>query len=162
MDEFLVKPVLAADLWATIAKVTGHGGASVDPLDARALLTASGEDAAVLRSMCEALRARLPEELAALEDAVHDRDAALLQAVAQRIRGIVAAFSPEADDLAARIQSGASRVDRREIILLVEKLVLIGRRLRQRVKWLTLETLRRDAEGERLDASKELRGAANL
>jgi two-component system sensor histidine kinase/response regulator len=148
MDEFLIKPVQAADLWAAIGRATSSGGGGRDWLDPRALLAASGKDAAVLRKMCDALRQRLPEELTALEDAADDNDASRLLAVTDRIRGLVAAFSPVADELAVRVQSGAARNDRRELILLAEKLAVVARQLRQRVKWLTLEALQRATRSE--------------
>ncbi|MGO8993458.1 MAG: response regulator [Polyangiaceae bacterium] len=144
MDEFVVKPVLAADLWAAVTRVTGAAGGP-DWLDARVLLTASGEDATTLRSMCEALRDRLPEELAALEDAVHDHDWALLHAVAHKIRRALAPFSPLAVDIASRIQTAATRNDSQEVASLAEKLGAVARQLRQQVRWVSLDALRREA-----------------
>ena len=49
-------------------------------LDARVLLAACGGDALILDKICQVFRARLPDQLAAVQDALRERDAAVLAA----------------------------------------------------------------------------------
>src|SRR6202040_3030941 len=81
MDDFLAKPIQAADLWAAIDRVAG-ARPIVQPadqpgpglLDARVLLAACGGDAVILEKICQAFRARLPDHLMAVQDALRERD----------------------------------------------------------------------------------------
>ncbi len=99
MDDFLTKPVQAADLWAAInrtvrirdqkSEVGGQESevsASSSPdlrsptsgpglLDPRVILAACGGDAAILEKICQTFRACLPGHLKAVQDALQDRDA---------------------------------------------------------------------------------------
>ena len=77
MDEFLAKPIRAADLWAAIERIMG-ACPPAEPtglLDPRVLLAACGGDAAILENICQAFRACLPGHLKAVQDALRDRDA---------------------------------------------------------------------------------------
>ena len=68
MDDFLAKPVRAADLWAALDRVVAarppaqlcvrRAGRHQDLLDARVLLAACGGDAVILEKVCRAFRAR--------------------------------------------------------------------------------------------------------
>ena len=74
MDEFLTKPIRAADLWAAIDRVAAaRPPADRVLLDPRVLLAACGEDAVILEKICGALRAGLPDHVAAVEDALDRR-----------------------------------------------------------------------------------------
>ena len=79
MDDFLAKPIQAADLWAAINRIVGVGSAADRPapslLDPRVLLAACGNDAAILEKICQAFRARLPDHLKAVQDALRGHDA---------------------------------------------------------------------------------------
>ena len=79
MDDFLAKPIQAADLWAAIDRVvrpkcprlpsrmpTRPGSCSTP----RVLLAACGGDAIILEKICQAFRARLPDHLTAVQDAL--------------------------------------------------------------------------------------------
>src|SRR5207302_1846010 len=65
MDDFLAKPIQAADLWAAIARVVGASPSAdrLGPglLDPRVLLAACGGDSAILEKICQAFRAHLPD-----------------------------------------------------------------------------------------------------
>src|SRR5262249_34348334 len=118
MDDFLAKPIQAADLWAAIDRLAlsgdpkseirnpksesaaraisdfGFGISDFTPrlLDPRVLLAACGGDAAILEKICQAFKARLPEQLAAVQGALHDQDAPRLREAAHMLSGMVAAF----------------------------------------------------------------------
>src|SRR5947209_3856380 len=69
MDDFLAKPIQAADLWAAIERAGGARPAADRPepglLDRRVLLAACGGDAAILEKICQAFRTGLPDHLRA-------------------------------------------------------------------------------------------------
>ena len=77
MDDFLAKPVQAADLWAAIDRMmrTRPSTEGLGLLDPPVILAACGDDAAILEKICQAFRARLPSDLKAVQDALRDADA---------------------------------------------------------------------------------------
>ena len=113
MDDFLTKPIQAADLWAATEKVTGSRPPSERPapglLDPRVLLAACGDDAATLEKICQVLRARLPDHLMAVQDALRERDAIRLGEAAHKLRGTVAAFSTVVGAVASDLEDHATR-----------------------------------------------------
>src|SRR5207302_4086790 len=113
MDDFLAKPIQAADLWAAIDRVTGSPPPADPPapglLDARVLLAACGGDAVILEKICQAFRARLPEHLVAVQDALRDRDTLRLREAAHKLSGMVAAFSTVAGGVASEREDHAAR-----------------------------------------------------
>ena len=84
MDDFLAKPIQAPDLWAAIDRAVGMRPPDKPPrlLDPRVILAACGDDAAILEKICQALRARLPGDLKAVQDARRDGDAPRLREAA--------------------------------------------------------------------------------
>ena len=72
MDDFLPKPIQAADLWAATERITGSRPPADRPrpglLDPRVLLAACEGDAATLEEICQVLRARLPDHLTAVQE----------------------------------------------------------------------------------------------
>src|SRR5262249_47428395 len=137
MDDFLAKPIQAADLWAAIDRVLrqkaeggrqeAEGSAGAEPsglpsafcrppsasggglLDRRVLLAACGGDAATLEEICQVFRARLPEHLKAIRDALRDRDAPRLRDVAHKLAGMVATFSTAAGSVALELEDRAAQ-----------------------------------------------------
>src|SRR5439155_1441563 len=138
MDEFLSKPVRAADLLLAIERVSGHtagspmarpksaealaegeitpradsGGATWPPamilIDQGAVLAACGGDAVILGKLCKTLKARLPLHLQAVREAVQAQDAATLRESAHRVRGMIAAFSTVIGAVAADLEGLAA------------------------------------------------------
>ena len=112
MDDFLAKPIQAADLWAAIDRVVGARPPADRPgpglLDPRVLLAACGGDAAILEKICQAFRARLPDHLTAVQDALRDRDAPRLREAAHKLCGMVAAFSTVAGGVASDLEDHAA------------------------------------------------------
>ncbi len=85
MDDFLTKPVHAADLWVAIDRVLANGAPADQPerglLDARVVLAACGGDGSILWKLCQKFQASLPHQLMAARDALQDADA---QTIAQK------------------------------------------------------------------------------
>jgi CheY-like chemotaxis protein len=149
MDDFLAKPIQAADLWAAIDRVVvarppaGRPGPNL--IDPRVLLAACGGDDAILGTICQALQARLPEHLTAVRDALGDRDAPRLREAAHKLSGMVSAFSTAAGTAASDLEDLAAGGRLDEARPLVERLEVMARELRRQVDGLSLEALRRGA-----------------
>ncbi len=144
MDEFLAKPIRAADLWAAIERIMG-ACPPAEPtglLDPRVILAACGGDAAILEKICQAFRACLPGHLKAVQDALRDRDAPRLREVAHKLCGMVAAFSTVAGGLASQLEDCAAQGQIEEAQPLVEQIDSMSRELMRLADGLSLETLR--------------------
>jgi PAS domain S-box-containing protein len=129
MDDYLAKPVRAAELFAAIGQlVTGElarmkdeGGtmkkvgdsihsSSFNPelsatslLDPAALLAACDGDAELLRRICQHFQTFVPGRLAELSDALRDRSTLRLQEAAHKLGGMVSSFSTIAAEAAAHL-----------------------------------------------------------
>jgi two-component system sensor histidine kinase/response regulator len=112
------------------------------------LLAACGGDAVILQKITEALRRRLPEDLAAVERAFRAGDAPRLREAAHTLSGMAAAFSSVAGDLASNLEDGAARGHLDEAEALILRLRALAPDLIAEVGALTLETLQRAADGE--------------
>ena len=160
MDDYLTKPLRAAELWSAINRVMRDQphGASGSPslLSASVLLAACGDDAEMLRTMCRSFTVRAPEHLARLERALRDRDAAILREAAHKFSGLLSAFSTPAGDLAASLEdlAAGSRLDEAKII--VERLGTIVPALVRLSDGLTLETLRQADTAQPANRSGDL------
>jgi PAS domain S-box-containing protein len=150
MDEFLTKPIRAADLWAAIDRVapprprddrTDRG--LIDP---RVLLAACGGDTHILERICGALRARLPDHVSMVEDALGAGDAPRLREAAHRLCGIVAAFSTSARAVASDVEDHAAAGRLEQARPLVKQLATMGRDLMRLLDGLSIESLREQPE----------------
>jgi CheY-like chemotaxis protein len=150
MDDFLAKPIQAADLWAAIDRVVGVRPAAEAPgpglLDPRVLLAACGGDAAVLGKICQAFRARLPEHLGVVREALRDGDAPRLREAAHKLAGMVAVFSPAAGGVASELEDHAEQGRLEEARPLVEQLDAMAGELMRLAEGLSLDVLRGQAE----------------
>jgi two-component system, sensor histidine kinase and response regulator len=169
MDDFLAKPIQAADLWAAIDRVVrvrdqrpkARGQESEvstssssdlrpptsDPwlLDPRVILAACGDDAAILKKICKTFRACLPDHLKAVQAALRDGDAPRLREAAHKLCGMVAAFSTLAGGVASQLEDHAAQGQVEEARPLVSKLDAMAEELMQLARGLSLETLREQA-----------------
>ena len=149
MDEFLAKPIQAADLWAATERVTGSrtpgDGPGLGLLDPRVLLAACGGDAAILEKICQVLRARLPDHLIAVQDALRERGAVRLREAAHKLYGTVAAFSTVVGAVASDLEDRAASGQLEEAGPLVEQLEATARELIRQVDGLSIEALRDQA-----------------
>ena len=126
MDDYLTKPLRAAELWAAIDRVMAdrspgdsHPPRPPEPVRAAGRLRGRRRDAA---QDVPLVRGPGPGALARVEGALRDRDAATLREVAHKLNGLVSAFSTPAGDLASSLEdlAAGSRLD--EARTLVERL----------------------------------------
>src|SRR5262249_5287819 len=145
MDDFLAKPIRAADLWAAIERVV-NTRAPADPpdaslLDPSVLLAACGGDALILERLCQAFRARLPDQLTAVGEALREHDTGRLREAAHKVCGMLAAFSSAAGGVASAIEDCAARGQLEDARPLVGQLETMAQELLRVVNGLSLETL---------------------
>jgi two-component system, sensor histidine kinase and response regulator len=169
MDDFLAKPFQAADLFAAIDRVLrkDEGGRQkaenekspgLDSafcllpsalkeglIDPGVLLAACGGDAVILEKISEAFRARLPDHLTAVQDALRERDAVRLREAAHKLCGMVAAFSTVAGRVASDIEDHAAQGQLDEARPLVGQLETMAQELLGAVGGLSIEILRQEA-----------------
>ncbi len=149
MDDFLAKPIQAADLWVATERVKGYRAPAGRPgpglLDPRVVLAACGGDAATLEEICQVLRARLPEHLTAVQEALRERDAIRLREAAHKLCGTVAAFSTAVGAVASDLEDQAARGQLEDAWPLVEQLEAMTLELIQQVDGLSIEALREQA-----------------
>jgi HPt (histidine-containing phosphotransfer) domain-containing protein len=155
MDDFLVKPVRAAELWEAIDQAmtasppalawsNGNGTtAAPDLLDPQVLLAACGSDELILQNICQAFRAGLPRHLTSIEDALRDQDAPRLREAAHKFCGMIAAFSTEAADVTSNLEDQAASGRLQECRPLVERLIAIARQLIPQLDGLSIAALQR-------------------
>jgi hypothetical protein len=164
VDDFLTKPVSAADLLTAIDRLLrrdeGRGKrdegnrplpdssliphpSSLPLLDPVAVLRACGEDAEALRGMCRALETRLPVRVAEVGDALRAQDAPRLREAAHKLCPLLFAFSTTAGNVASDLENQAAQGRLVEALPLVERLEAMAQELLPLVGGLSLETLRR-------------------
>ncbi len=151
MDEFLTKPIRPADLWAAIAHVQGARRPAARPgpplLDPRVLLATCGNDAGTLAQICQLFRARLPDDLAQVREALRDRDAARLRKAAHKLCGTLGVFSTVAGAVVSDLEDHAALGQLEEALPLLERLETMADELISLAGGMTLETLRHHAQG---------------
>jgi protein-histidine pros-kinase len=111
MDDFLSKPIRAADLAAAIDRVVVRPPENALPglLDATAVLAACGSDGVLLAKICQSFRERLPAHLAALQDALQAEDSPRLREAAHKLAGMLAVFSSAAATVALDVEHYTAR-----------------------------------------------------
>jgi len=146
MDDFLAKPIQAPDLWTAIDRVVGARppAARTGPglLDPRVLLAACGDDAVILKNICQAFRSRLPDHLTAIQNALSERDANRLREASHKLCGMVAAFSTVAGRVASDIEDFAAQGQLEDARPLVRQLETMAKEIMQAVDGLSIENLR--------------------
>jgi two-component system, sensor histidine kinase and response regulator len=150
MDDFLSKPVRTADLWAAINRVVvtrpSTEPESAGLLDARVLWDVCGGDAAVLEKIAQAFRSRLPDHLAAVQEALREQDSLRLREAAHKLCGMVAAFSTIAGAVASDLEEHAAQGQLEEARPLVKQLEMMAEELMRLASSPSLETLRHQAK----------------
>jgi two-component system, sensor histidine kinase and response regulator len=150
MDDFLSKPVRAADLWAAIDRVLAVRTQGERPgtalLDARVLWDVCGGDAGILEKITRVFRARLPDHLTAVQDALREHDTLRLREATHKLRGMMAAFSTIPDGVASELEDHSARGQLEEARPLVDQLKTMGEEIMRLACWLTIETLRQVVE----------------
>jgi CheY-like chemotaxis protein len=157
MDDFLTKPVAAEALLAAIDWLVPARSASrpheADAgergglLDLAAVLSACGDDPEGLRRICQDFQTYAPARLAEVGDALRDRDAPRLRQAAHKFSPLLFAFSTAAGNVASDLEDLVARGQLEEARPLLERLESMTQELLRLVGGLSLETLRRQAEG---------------
>jgi PAS domain S-box-containing protein len=143
-DDFLAKPIRAADLWSAIERATAKADAPprATLISADVLLAAVGGSAAVLAVVRDGLSIRLPGALAAMAQALDDRDPARLGEAAHSASSMLAAFSTEAGALALALEEAAAAGDLEAGRRLLEALRGLAPELLREVASVTIEALK--------------------
>jgi PAS domain S-box-containing protein len=161
MDDFLAKPIKAADLWAAIDRAVGTGWqtelSSPGLIDPQVLLAACGDDAETLEKICRVFRARLPEQMEAVRAALRDQDPPGLRESAHKLVGMVAAFSTVAGNVASELEDHAAQGQLEGARPLVAQLGAMAEELMRVTDGLSLDTL----HGQPRDAA-EAGGTADV
>ena len=165
MDDFLTKPVRPGELWTAIERVLEaclpsgpaaprapftHGR-----LDAPMLLAACGGDAALLAEMCQHFQAQIPEQLAAIRNALRDSDAPRLRELAHKCCSRLATFSAVLGDLAGQLEDLAIGAELEKAPPILQQLETGVSKLLEQVGGLSIEQLQdqtgvpRDGNGTR-------------
>jgi CheY-like chemotaxis protein len=156
MDEYLSKPIRAADLFAAIDRVVSRPAArqpgQTEPadgaslLDPFVLLAACGDDPDGLRGLCEDFSAYTPKRLAEVDEALRNQDAPRLREVAHKLRSLLATFSTLAGKVASDLEDHAALGHLDESRYLVRRIEGMASKLIRQVDGLTYESLRQQAE----------------
>jgi two-component system sensor histidine kinase/response regulator len=151
MDDFVSKPIHSADLWAAIDRVvatrqTANQAATAPQdtglIDKSVLLAACGGDEVILQKICKALREHLPDQMAAVRNALNDRDPVRLRDAAHKLCGMVSAFSTAVANIASSIEDHDRREQLEAAQPLVEQLASMSHELIRQAKGLSLGDLR--------------------
>jgi CheY-like chemotaxis protein/HPt (histidine-containing phosphotransfer) domain-containing protein len=150
MDDFLPKPVRAAEVYAALERViTRHPIAAPDAHDANAtlldpaiLLSACAGDAALLADMIQLFEEEAPQLLARVEAAVRSADAERLRTAAHSLRGLVSSFSTRAAKAAQVLEQLGSEGRAGESAEQYQDLNQAVQELRTILPTLTIEKLR--------------------
>src|SRR5262249_53916435 len=103
-------------------------------------------DPTLLRKMCHTLRARVPEHLAALREALRDQDAPRLREAAHKCCGMLSEVSVAAGDLAGRLEDLAVATQLDNAFPILQRLETIAQELVTLIDGITVDALRRQAE----------------
>jgi two-component system sensor histidine kinase/response regulator len=115
MDDFVIKPIDRAELWAAIERAvamketaTATPAGALAVIDAATLLAVCDEDPALLGRLCATLLGRLPRDLDELERALEARDLPRLEELAHTVKGMVVNCSPSIGELASALEDAAA------------------------------------------------------
>jgi signal transduction histidine kinase/CheY-like chemotaxis protein/HPt (histidine-containing phosphotransfer) domain-containing protein len=152
MDDYLAKPVRAAELFAALDRVVSGGGdpgpaetdASIpaDLLDPAALLAACDGDDELLRKMCRHFRTFVPGRLAEVMEALRDGNTSRLREAAHKLGGTVSSFSATAAEAAALLGRLGDEGKIEEATQVHSRLTEIVGRLNSVLDTLSVERLR--------------------
>jgi CheY-like chemotaxis protein len=181
MDDYLVKPVRASELFTAIDRVVTSRRVSIgmvsgdrpamdakpppltthhspftdsDLLDPAALLAACDGDAELLRRMCRHFQTFAPGRLAEVAEALRDRDSVRLREAAHKLGGMVSSFSATAAEAAALLVRLATEGKIEEATQTNSSLTEMVERLVAEAESLSIEKLQRWRQGAQELASQ--------
>jgi len=148
MDDFLAKPIEVAALWSTIDSVIERWPLQVpvretepEILDARAILRASGGQAAILEKLRVVLRRTLPVQMARTRAAQASANFHELREAAHQLVATVGAFSTVTANIASALEDAAIREERGSCAALVDRLGSLCDALIDATEKLTIDSL---------------------
>jgi HPt (histidine-containing phosphotransfer) domain-containing protein len=152
MDDYLAKPLQAAELFAAIERQIHSGGASrtdsgIDRglLAPAVLLAACDGDPEALRARCQDFRTYLPGRLAEVSAALQAGDAPQLREAAHKLCGLLSVFSTAAAAVASDLEDRAAEGRLAESQELLQKLDAMTSDLLRQLDGLSIEALRSQA-----------------
>jgi two-component system sensor histidine kinase/response regulator len=157
MDDFVAKPIAAAELFRVMDRVlAGRPAAEPAPpargcpeslIDAATLLAACDDDPALLRELIQVFRADNPGVLARVRIAVNQQDALQLREAAHELRGLLSTFSAMAAAEAARLETTGAGGQLDDAASTLDGLIEMVGRLDRHLEELSIEQLRHQAAG---------------
>jgi CheY-like chemotaxis protein len=156
MDDFLVKPLRAADLNIAMGRLAAAAAPRASNnlpqeksensvLDATMLLSICGGDEQILATISEAFRNHLPVQLAEIGDALRENDPPRLREAAHKLSGIVLAFSTIAGNVSSQLEELAVNNRLEDCAPLFRQLEELARELLKQLDGISIETLQREA-----------------
>jgi two-component system, sensor histidine kinase and response regulator len=155
MDDYLAKPIGAAELFGVMERVlAGQTAAEPGPpapgqtealLAPATLLAACADDATLLRELIQVFQANAPGALARVREAIQGRDAPRLREAAHRLRGLISTFSATAAEAAARLEMMGAGGQLDEAASTLDGLTEMVERLGSQLEELSIEQLRHQA-----------------
>jgi len=174
MDDYLAKPVRAAELFAAIDRVVSGEGVpqpvasapvgawspdraptGADLLDRAALLAACDGDAELLRKMCRHFQTFVTGRLAEVGQALRDRDTLRVREATHKVGGMVSSFSAPAAGAAALLGRLGSEGQFEEAMQTHSRLTEIVGRLLSLLDMLSVEQLQRRQQGPQEITSRD-------
>jgi HPt (histidine-containing phosphotransfer) domain-containing protein len=157
MDDYLAKPIGAAELFRVMGRVlAGLPAAEPEPpargrpetlLDPATLLAACDDDPTLLGELIQVFRANTPGALARVREAVQGGDAPRLREAAHRLRGLLSTFSATAAEAAARLETMGAGGQLDDAAATLDDLAEMVGRLGPQLEGLSIEQLRHQAAG---------------
>ncbi len=157
MDEYLAKPIAAAELFRVMERVLSGRPAAEPELPGRGrpetllapatLLAACDDDPTLLRELIQVFRADTPGALARVRDAVDQQDASRLREAAHELRGLLSTFSAMAAAEAARLETMGAGGQLDDAASTFDGLAEMVGRLGPDMEELSIEQLRHQAAG---------------
>jgi two-component system sensor histidine kinase/response regulator len=157
MDDYLAKPIAAAELFRVMDRVLEcRPAAEPEPpalgrpetlLDAATLLAACDDDPTLLRELIQVFRADAPRALARVSDAVDRESAPRLREAAHALRGLFSTFSTTAAKVAARLEAMGAGGQLDDAASTLADLSEMMERLGPLLEDISIEQLRHQAAG---------------
>jgi signal transduction histidine kinase/CheY-like chemotaxis protein len=159
MDDYLTKPVHAAELLAAIIRVvSGEGvapavksddGSATGLIDPAALLAACDGDADLLQKMCRHFQTFVPGRLAEVSEALREQNILRLGEAIHKLGGMVSSFSSIAAEAAALLGRLANEGKIEEAIRTLARLTAIVEGIISVLDKLSIDQLQRQREDAR-------------
>jgi two-component system, sensor histidine kinase and response regulator len=155
MDDYLAKPIGAAELFAVLDRVlagrpgSGPPGPSPpeheDIVDPDTLLAACDNDPVLLGKLIRVFLSNVPGSLSRVERAIARQDPAQLRESAHQLRGLISTFSPKAAQAASELEAMGAGGELGEAASTLRPLANLIERLGPILENLPIDELRRAA-----------------